>query len=126
MQKTIEVAKGVKVPLAFTIEALEDFCEETETGLPYIYYTLVRGKGQFKTATRLLYHVVKAGFEDLGEKMPYSLAQVEGWLKGTKGPINYPLLSSFVAVASQVLLSSNQEETQEEEVAEEQAEETKN
>jgi len=57
--------------------------------------------------------------------MPYSLTQVEGWLKGTKGPINYPLLSSFVAVASQVLLSSNQEETQEE-IAEEQAEETKN
>lgn len=126
MQKTIEVAKGVKVPLAFTIEALEDFCEETETGLPAIYFSLIRGKGQLKRVSTLLYYVVKAGFEDLGEPMPYTKEQVYGWLKGATGPFDYVLVTSFVTIASQVLLSSNQQETQEDEAAEEEAEETKN
>ena len=114
MQKTFEVAKGLKVPVSFTIEALEDFCEETDTGLPSIYFSLIRGKGQLQRVSTLLYYVVKAGFEDLGEPMPYTKEQAYEWLKGTTGPFNYVLVTAFVTIASQILLFSNDEEAVEE------------
>ncbi len=115
MSKTIQVSKGLTVPYCFTIEALESFCEDTNTPLSDIYIPLTSAKGQRKAVESLLYHIVSAGYKDLNEPMPYTPDDVKKWLLGKNGVLNYPLLTSVVLIAAKVLFDNNQDEEEEEE-----------
>lgn len=116
MNKTIQVAKGVEVPYLFTLEALESFCVDTSTALTDIYGVLSSSRGQFTAINSLLYHIVKAGYADLGVEMPYTRDDVKVWLTGKKRPVNLVLLNAVVMIAASVLLATEDEEDEVEDV----------
>lgn len=115
MANTIQVSKGLSVPYCFTTEALENFCEDTNTALSDIYVPLTAKKGQFAAVNSLLYHIVSAGYEDLNEPMPYTKDDVKTWLKGKNGVLNYPLLTGVVLIAAKIIFDSNEVEEEQEE-----------
>lgn len=114
MNSSIQVSKGLSVPYCFTTEALENFCEDTNTPLTDIYLPLTAKKGQFQAVTSLLFHIVSAGYEDLNEAMPYTKDDVIKWLKGKNGVLNYPLFTGVVLIAAKVLFESNDDEVEQE------------
>lgn len=109
MANTIKVTKDLELPYAFTLEALESFCEEINAPLSDIHYVFSRPIGQFEAAKSLLFHIVKAGFADLGEKMPYTKADIHGWMTGKK-VINLMLLNAVVILAYNELTPDLQED----------------
>lgn len=112
MANTIKVAKDLELPYAFTLEALESFCEEVNAPLSDIHYVFSRPMGQFEAAKSLLFHVVKAGFADLGEAMPYTKEDVHKWMTGKK-VINLVLLNAVVILAYNELTPDLEEEPEE-------------
>lgn len=117
MANTIKVTKNLELPYAFTLKALESFCEEINAPLSDIHHVFSRSVGQFNAAKSLLYYVVKAGFDDLGEKMPYTKDDIHEWMTGKK-TINLLLLNAVVLLAYNELMPDFQEDEKEEGEAE--------
>lgn len=110
--QTLEVKKGLKVPIAVTLGALEDFGVENNVALSDLAARLTNAIGQRDLVASLLYYIVKAGFEELGEKMNYTKENASEWMKG-RGIVNLPLLNATLILVYDALIPY--EEPQDEE-----------